>query len=135
MSLPIFVREIMTPSVISVEGSSTVSEAAKVMVEREVGSVIVTEAGRPVGILTERDVLKRVVMRGLDPSKTKVKEVMSSPLVTVSADAYITDAGRLMAERNIRRLVVLEGGRMVGVITQKDVCRALNKYVGLGLSP
>lgn len=134
MSLPVFVREIMTPSIISVEGSSTVSEAAKVMVEREVGSVIVTEGNRPVGILTERDILKRVVVRGLDPLKTKVREVMSSPLVTVSTDAYIVDAGRMMAEKNIRRLLVVEGDRPVGIITQKDVFRALNKYVSLGLS-
>lgn len=134
MSLPVFVREIMTPSIISVEGSSTVSEAAKVMVEREVGSVIVTEGNRPVGILTERDILKRVVVRGLDPLKTKVREVMSSPLVTVSTDAYIVDAGRMMAEKNIRRLLVVEGDRPVGIITQKDVLRALNKYVSLGLS-
>ncbi|MCX8205093.1 MAG: CBS domain-containing protein [Candidatus Nezhaarchaeota archaeon] len=134
MSLPILVREIMSPSIVSVEGASTVRDAAQLMVEREVGSVIVTEAGRPVGILTERDVLRRVVMRGLDPSKVKVREVMSSPLITVKADAYIIDAGRLMADRNIRRLLVVEGDRPVGVVTQKDVCRALNKYVGLGLS-
>ena len=90
MSLPLLVREVMTPNVISVESSSTVRDAAQVMIERGIGSVIVTEAGRPVGIMTERDVLRRVVVKGLDPSKTKVEEVMSSPLVTIRADAYIT---------------------------------------------
>jgi malate dehydrogenase (oxaloacetate-decarboxylating) len=87
MSLPLLVREVMTPSVISVEASSSVRDAAQVMIERGVGSVIVMEAGRPVGILTERDVLRRVVVKGLDPVKTKVGEVTSSPLVTVRADA------------------------------------------------
>lgn len=134
MSLPVLVREVMSPSVISVEASSTVRDAARVMVERDVGSVIVTEEGRPVGILTERDIMRRVVVRGLDPSKTKVREVMSSPLITVEANDYIVDASRLMAEKNIRRLLVVEGGRPVGIVTQKDLCRALEKYVSLGLS-
>ena len=133
MSLPLLVREVMTPSVISVEPSSSVRDAAQVMVERGVGSVVVMEAGRPVGILTERDILKRVVVRGLDPVKTRVGEVMSSPLVTVSADAYIIDASRLMAQRDIRRLLVVEGDKPVGVVTEKDLLRGLNKYLTLGL--
>ena len=133
MSLPILVREVMSPSVISVESSATVRDAAQVMIEREIGSVIVTEAGRPVGIMTERDVLRRVVVKGLDPTKTKVGEVMSSPLVTIKADAYITDAGRLMSEKNIRRLLVVEDDRPVGVVTEKDLLRAFNKYLTMGL--
>ena len=133
MSLPILVREVMSPSVISVESSATVRDAAQVMIEREIGSVIVTESGRPVGIMTERDVLRRVVVKGLDPTKTRVGEVMSSPLVTVKADAYITDAGRLMSERNIRRLLVVEDDRPVGVVTEKDLLRAFNKYLTVGL--
>jgi CBS domain-containing protein len=133
MSLPLLVREVMTPSVISVEASSSVRDAAQVMIERGVGSVIVMEAGRPVGILTERDVLRRVVVKGLDPVKTKVGEVMSSPLVTVSADAYIIDASRLMAQRDIRRLLVVEGDKPVGVVTEKDLLRGLTKYLTLGL--
>jgi CBS domain-containing protein len=133
MSLPLLVREVMTPSVISVEASSSVRDAAQVMVERGVGSVIVMEAGRPVGILTERDVLRRVVVKGLDPVKTKVGEVMSSPLVTVRADAYMIDASRLMAQRDIRRLLVVEGDKPVGVVTEKDLLRGLTKYLTLGL--
>jgi CBS domain-containing protein len=133
MSLPLLVREVMTPSVISVEASSSVRDAAQVMIERGVGSVIVMEAGRPVGILTERDVLRRVVVKGLDPVKTKVGEVMSSPLVTVSADAYMIDASRLMAQRDIRRLLVVEGDKPVGVVTEKDLLRGLTKYLTLGL--
>jgi CBS domain-containing protein len=133
MSLPLLVREVMTPSVISVEASSSVRDAAQVMIERGVGSVIVMEAGRPVGILTERDVLRRVVVKGLDPVKTKVGEVMSSPLVTVRADAYMIDASRLMAQRDIRRLLVVEGDKPVGVVTEKDLLRGLTKYLTLGL--
>ena len=133
MSLPLLVREVMTPSVISVEASSSVRDAAQVMIERGVGSVIVMEAGRPVGILTERDVLRRVVVKGLDPVKTKVGEVMSSPLVTVRADAYMIDASRLMAQRDIRRLLVVEGDKPVGVVTEEDLLRGLTKYLTLGL--
>jgi CBS domain-containing protein len=133
MSLPLLVREVMTPSVISVEASSSVRDAAQVMIERGVGSVIVMEAGRPVGILTERDVLRRVVVKGIDPVKTKVGEVMSSPLVTVRADAYMIDASRLMAQRDIRRLLVVEGDKPVGVVTEKDLLRGLTKYLTLGL--
>lgn len=85
------------------------------------------------GIVTERDLLRRVIVPGLDPSKTRVKEVMSSPLVTVKADAYIVDAGRLMSERDIRRLLVVEDDKPVGVVTEKDLLRAFNKYLTVGL--
>lgn len=133
MSLPVFVREIMTPTIIGVDVSSTVKEAAELMIERGIGSVVVTEGGKPVGILTERDILKRVVAKALDPSKTRVREVMSSPLITVKPDTYIVDANKLMVEKGIRRLVVVEDDKAVGIVTEKDLLRALNNYLTLGL--
>ncbi len=133
MSLPVLVREIMTPTIISVDAEATVKEAAEVMIQKGIGSVVVVEQGKPVGIVTERDLLKRVVAKALDPSKTKVKEVMSSPLITIKPDTYIIDASKLMNEKGIRRLIVMEGDKAVGIITEKDLLRALNNYLTLGL--
>ncbi len=133
MKLPVMVREVMTPTIVSVDASASVKDAANLMLEKGIGSVIVMEGEKPVGIMTERDILKRVVVKGLDPATTKVKEVMSSPLVTVKADTYIVDASRIMAEKNIRRLLVVEDSKAVGIVTEKDLLRALNSYLALGL--
>lgn len=133
MKLPVMVREVMTPTIVSVDASASVKDAANLMLEKGIGSVIVMEGEKPVGIMTERDILKRVVVKGLDPATTKVKDVMSSPLVTVKADTYIVDASRIMAEKNIRRLLVVEDSKAVGIVTEKDLLRALNSYLALGL--
>lgn len=99
------------------EGTS-VASAAKKMREGGFGSVIVTRGDEPIGIVTERDVLYKVVAEGRDPRVTKLSEVMSSPLVTVSPDTPVIEAIALMSSKGIRRLPVVEGGKVVGVLSQ-----------------
>ncbi|MCS7117510.1 MAG: CBS domain-containing protein [Thaumarchaeota archaeon] len=97
--------------------NTSVSEAVKTMRDRGVTSVLVSKGGKAVGIVTERDVLYRVVAEGKDPKKVKLGEVKSSPLITISPDRKVSDAIAIMSQRGIRRIVVTEGERVLGVLT------------------
>lgn len=117
--MPNKVSEIMRPDVVTVAPSDNVKKAIDVMVAKNVGSVVVVEDGKVVGILTERDILKRI--KDLDIDKSLVSEVMSSPVLTVMPDTFITEALALMQTRNIRRLPVMKGGRLIGIVTEIDI--------------
>jgi len=121
LSLNLEVATIANREIVSVEAESTVEEAAKVMASRNIGAVAVRKGGEIVGIMTERDVLKRVVAAGRDPRTTRVEEVMSSPPISVEANATVGEAVDLMNRRGIRRVFVREGQRIVGIFTQRDV--------------
>jgi CBS domain-containing protein len=111
--------------IVSVPKTATVMEASQAMVERNVGAAIVLEEGRLVGIFTERDVLKRVVTKRLDPETTPVTEVMTKGVVTVREDADRSLVLRLMNEHHVRHLpVVDEAGRVVSVLSMRQLLRA-----------
>lgn len=124
------VKEIMH-RITLVEGDRSVAETTKIMataattVTREIGSVLVAKHNEPVGILTERDILKRVVAAGLDPKVTKISQVMSAPLITVPVDTTIGEASRIMIKKGIRRLPITEGSKIVGIITTRDITREM----------
>lgn len=101
--------------------SISVLEAAKLMNERGTGSVLVCENDKLVGIFTERDLMRRVVAVLKDLTTTKLSDVMTTSLVTAHADATISDCGALMSERRIRHLPVVEGDKVLGVITTGDL--------------
>lgn len=117
------VKEIMVEEVVSVRADARVKEAAKIMNENEIGCLIVTEKGEAVGIVTERDVLKRVVSKSMDPEVTKVSEVMSKPLIVGGPDMYVEDAAKLMFKRKIKKLPIRKNGQLVGLITLSDLAR------------
>jgi CBS domain-containing protein len=81
-----------------------------------IGSVVITEEDKPVGIVTDRDIVTKVIMKDRDISELKVKEIMSSPLMTIEADASLRRAGKLLVEKGIRRLLVIDAGELVGNI-------------------
>jgi CBS domain-containing protein len=117
------VEDIMVEAVITVEADATVMKAVKVMNENEIGCLVITRKGRAVGIITERDLLKRVIGKSMSPSKTKVKDIMTKPLIAGYPDMDLEDATRLMFEKKIKKLPVVEQGRLKGLITLTDVAR------------
>ncbi|MEM2875402.1 MAG: CBS domain-containing protein [Candidatus Bathyarchaeia archaeon] len=120
--MKMLVKDVMTNPVITVSEDSTVEEAAKLMAEHNIGCVIVTkDREKPIGIITEHDLVVRVMSKNLRPSEVKSKEVMSSPLITIDSEKTIIEAARMMNKRDIRRLGVMYKGRLEGIITEKDI--------------
>ena len=120
------VKSLMTKRVLTIESKETVLEGAKLMSQKEVGDLIVVDNEMPVGIVTERDFVRRIMARGktLD---TKISDVMSSPLVTISPDASVRGAARKMVKHRIRRLPVLKEHKLVGIIVVSDFARHLGR--------
>ncbi|MEM0058499.1 MAG: CBS domain-containing protein [Candidatus Bathyarchaeia archaeon] len=117
-------NDVMVTDVVTVESHVDVKRAVRVMNDFEIGCLIVVEAGRVIGILTERDVLKRVVDEGRKPEETTVGEVMSKPPITISPDADLETAIALMFKHKIKKLPVVENGKLVGLVTFTDLVRA-----------
>ena len=118
------IRDAMTTNPRGVESSTSISEAAQLMKSEDVGPLPVVEGDRLVGILTDRDIVLRVVADGKDPQSTTVGEIASRDLITVDPQQDLDEALRLMAQHQVRRLpVVEEDGRLVGILAQADVAR------------
>jgi CBS domain-containing protein len=113
----------MTRKVKTLDASSTILDAALLMEKSKIGSVVVTSRKSPVGIITEGDI-SRAVARRLDCENLKLKEVMSQPLITAKREMRIEEAAKLMAESNVKKLPVLDYGRLVGMVTQTDIVGA-----------
>jgi CBS domain-containing protein len=104
---------------VTVPPTESVSGVMFRMVEQNIGAVIVVEKGRPVGIITERNILERVLVQNLNVYQTQAKEVMSTPLVSIESDRSIREALDLMRQQNIRRLAVTENDALVGLVTER----------------
>jgi len=132
---PSTVKGIMTTPVITTDIDSSVREIARIMAEKRIGSIVVTKEGKPVGIATERDILQRVVAKGLDASTVKMKMIMSQPLITIDEKTPILQAIRTMEKNKIRRLLVVKNDKLVGIATQRDLLRALVFHVLISFRP
>ena len=121
------VRELMTKQPTTVKSDATLGEVATLMKQEDCGSIPVVEGGRLVGIVTDRDIVVRGIAAGADPKTQRVSKVMSSDPVTVGPDDDITDAEKKIADRQIRRLPVVEGGKLVGIIVTAQIARAADK--------
>jgi CBS domain-containing protein len=121
------VRELMTNKPTTVEPETTLGEVATLMKQEDCGSIPVVQGGRLVGIVTDRDIVIRGIAAGVDPKTQRVSKVMSSDPVTVGPDEDIADAEKKMADRQIRRLPVVEGGKLVGIIVTAQIARAGNE--------
>ncbi|MGQ9581924.1 MAG: CBS domain-containing protein [Thermoplasmatota archaeon] len=117
------VREVMTRSPVTVGPRKRLDSAAALMRRRSVSSLIVVNGGAPVGIVTEKDIVEKCVAPNTRPSRLTVRDVMSSPLVSVRPQTDVADAARRMASLRIRRLAVVERGRLVGILTESDILR------------
>ena len=120
----LFVRTVMNNEVQMISATETVQKAAQIMRDEEIGSVIIVESKeshRPIGIITERDMSNRVVAENKLPSKIQCKEIMSFPVKSISPTLLLVDAMHQMATQKVKRLVVMEKQKMVGIISQSDI--------------
>ncbi|MCK5562891.1 CBS domain-containing protein [Candidatus Bathyarchaeota archaeon] len=117
------VASAMVKDVVTVDTDATVKKAVEIINKHEIGCLVVVKGNRLVGILTERDMLKRVLGESRNPEKTKVSEIMTAPVITVSPTTNLEEAAKLMFEKNVKKLPVVSEGKLVGLITLTDLAR------------
>ena len=124
------VKDVMSSPVVTLGENEASNQAAVVMDKNDLGCVIVTNsAGNSIGIITERDLVIRVLAKNLKPDRAKAKEIMTTPLVTIEPDATITEAARRMNRLDIRRLGVIYKGNLVGIISSKDILGVMPELI------
>lgn len=121
------VKEIMK-NVTKLSFNTTIAEAAGVMDQKAIGSILVEEKNKVIGMVTERDILRKVVAKRLNTDRLTIKEIMNAPLITIDAETNIMDASNIIATKNIRRLILTEKDEIVGIVTASDIAKNL-KFV------
>jgi len=122
------VGDIMSRDVATVSPAQNLASGAMIMAEGRVSSLVVTKHGQAVGIVTETDFLKKIAAQGISADDAKVREVMSSPVISVRPDMSVLDAGKIAEDKHVKRLPVLDAGKLVGIVTQTDLIRVLSSY-------
>jgi len=122
------VADVMSKDVATGSPDETVVSAARAMSEKKISCMVIMDNGNMAGILTETDVLRRVVRNGKDFYRTKLSQIMSYPVESVQSDLSVLDASEIMGQKRIKRLPILHEGRLVGIVTQTDLVRALTSY-------
>ena len=119
------IESVMRSPPVTALPSSSVSDAVREMIASDIGSVIITDGEKHYGLVTEKDILGRVLEANKDPVKTPLKEIMSSPLIAVEQDQSLADMLKTMHEEQVRRLAVVDEGKIVGIITERRILEAL----------
>jgi CBS domain-containing protein len=123
--------KVCTKPVVTASANMTVAEAARTMRTKNVGALVVVNAGRPLGMLTDRDITMQVVAQGKDPDATRVGDVMHKKPITLREDQGILDAAKAFAKTGVRRLPVVDkGGKMVGIVAMDDLMMLLGNEMG-----
>lgn len=117
-------KDFMTKEVITIEARESVISAAKLMTERDIGGLVVVRNKTPVGMVTDRDIIVKAVAKGARLDKVKIGKIMSKPLVMVKPDTPMIKIAKLMERKSIRRVPVVEGKEVVGIVTMSDMGRA-----------
>ncbi|MBS7605299.1 MAG: CBS domain-containing protein [Candidatus Bathyarchaeia archaeon] len=125
MPLTLRVRDVMENGIVTIDGNAPAIEAVKKMLENNVWSVIVTVNDLPTGVVTERDILRRVIAKGYDVNKVPLKDIMSCPIITIDPEASFGEAWKLMVEKDIRRIYVIEKGKIIGRVTRAGLFQKL----------
>jgi len=115
------VRDVMTPQVVTEDEEAPVTKISMDMEVSGIGSVVITKEGKPAGIITDRDIATKVILKNRRPGEIKAKEIMSAPLTTIEPDASIEKACELLAENGIRRVPVIEDDKLVGIISVRNI--------------
>ncbi len=111
----------MTSPVLSIDSKANVNDVTQLMEDKNVGSLLVTEGLEYIGIVTERDLTRKVLRQNLDTETTKVTDIMSSPIMTLDGGRPVTEANQFMADKKIRHLAVTDEGKIVGMLSVKDL--------------
>jgi len=123
------VREMMSRPIITEDRDTIVTKIAEDMDELGVGSVVITKEGKPAGIITERDIALKVLLKDRRASEVKAKEIMAFPLVTIESETSVDEACKLAARKRIKRLPVVENGMLVGIVSIRDLLTRKPEYV------
>ena len=125
----LFARDIVEKEFLSLTEDTTVQEGARAMKSRRRGFVVVGSPSAPRGIVTEWDIVEKIVAEGRDPKKVTLGEIMSTEILSVDAGAGLAAVSQLMSERGVRRVIVRDEGNVIGFITSKTMLRRMNEYV------
>jgi CBS domain-containing protein len=126
--VPMHVRDIMTTDPVCANPDTPIVEVARLMAQHDCGEIPIIEHGKPTGVVTDRDITCRVVAKGRDLASVRAREVMSSPVVTVTADATVDDCCRAMEEHQVRRIPVVDpDGNCCGIVAQADIARTISE--------
>ncbi len=124
------VKDVMSSPVVTMDEDAASNKAAVAMDKNDLGAVIVTnKAGKSIGVITERDLVIRVLAKNVKPDTVKAKEIMTTPLVTIEPDATISEAARRMNRLDIRRLGVIYKGNLVGIVSSKDILGVMPELI------
>lgn len=123
MKYGILVKEFMTTSPISISPNESAKSAANLMISKGVGSLLVLNEDRLVGILTEKDLVEKIISGNKSPEKILVKDIMSTDVFGIGPDVDLYDAAKLMTEKNVRRLPIIEDDKLIGLVTEKDILK------------
>ena len=115
------VRDLMVSSVVTIEPATSIVEAARLMIQAEKGPLPVVEGESPVAMVTDRDIIARVVAEGRDPNSVRVKDIATHELVTIGPDQDVEEVRQLMDQHELDRILVVEGDRLVGIISEADI--------------
>jgi CBS domain-containing protein len=125
-----FVKEIMSGDVKTIRPEDTVKLLAELLVKNQIGSmVVVSGSGEVVGIATERDIIEDVILQGRNPNDIKVEEIMTRDIITVGPDNSLEEAAEVMVTNKIKKLPVIDRGRLVGIVTATDLIAYENRLV------
>jgi CBS domain-containing protein len=115
------VRDLMVSSVVTIEPGTSIVDAARLMIQEEKGPLPVVEGDSPVAMVTDRDIIARVVAEGRDPNSVRVEDIATRELITIGPDQDVEEARQLMDQHELDRILVLEGDRLVGIISEADI--------------
>jgi len=131
MAATLLVRDVMTKDVKVVGPDSSVHKVVAAMNKYNVGSIIVVQDDKPVGVISERDVLRRVVEPCLSPETITAKQIMTSPVITICESASVDEVVKLMAEKRVRKIPVMKKDKLVGIITYTDVLSTVLSMISI----
>ena len=128
----ILVRDIMSRPPVTAKENDNITTVSRLMAKHNIGCVIMTDkGGKPTGIITERDIVQRVAAKNVLPSEVKVVDTMSKPVVSISPGTSVNEAAKLMNNSKIRRLAVIDNGKLLGVLTMKDILEVTPALIDL----